>query len=441
MSSLWRRLQAVAVAILVIAFPGHADAHDVPPSIVMLDIGRSAVDVEIRLQLSELGHALRRSLPTEPRQVISQDGERIRRYVAGRIAMHSRDGRAYVLHVTALDLEHTDNANWISNDWLVVHARFVAPPGASTERFALDYKLIIEQVLSHRAMIYVRRDLRNGLIGDAPQLLGVAAFGNTHVTVDGSAGGWWQGFRHIFGLGMQHIATGTDHLLFLLALLLPAPLVARERRWRERKGIAHSVRAIIGVVSGFTIGHSCTLALAAFGIVAPPTRLVELLIAVSILVSALHAWRPLFAGREIFIASGFGLVHGLAFAEVLSGLNFDPTTVVLSLLGFNLGIEAMQLLVIAATLPLLLWMSVRPVYQVVRPIGAAFSAVCACGWIAERGFGLYNPLTPVVDWLAPPPLWFVALLCAASFAAFVALLFGTRAHPRISGMPAALRAR
>jgi hypothetical protein len=128
-----------------------------------------------------------------------------------------------------------------------------------------------------------------------------------------------------------------------------------------------------------------------------------------------------FAGREIWIASAFGLVHGLAFAETLSGLDFDGATLALSLVGFNLGIEAMQLAVIAATLPLLLWLARTRAYPSVRRAGAAFAAACAAGWVAERAFGLANPLSPVVDALAPPPAWFVATIVAASVACAVAL--------------------
>ena len=405
-----------------------ARAHDVPPSLVMLDIGRDAIDVELQLQLSELGTALQLPLAANPDAVIPQYGARIEQYIGERMLLRSRDGRGYALDFQPLQLRRTDNPNWNSNDWLVVHARMTAPAGAPTERFTLDYSVIAQRVMSHNVLVYVRRDLRNGLLGDKPMPIGLMGFGKAHLDVDGSGGSWWQGFRRLFTLGLRHIAEGPDHLLFLLALLLPAPLAARDGRWRERKRMARSVRTIVGVVSGFTIGHSLTLGLAAAGWVAVPTRAVEVLIAVSILVSAVHAWRPLFAGREMWIASAFGLVHGLAFAEVLSGLNFDGTTLALSLLGFNLGIEAMQLLVIAMTLPILLLLSTGRRYARVRGAGAAFAGACALGWIGERAFGLRNPLQPVVDWLAPPPLWFAAALGAAGALSLLALLLG--AMPR-----------
>ena len=125
----------------------------------------------------------------------------------------------------------------------------------------------------------------------------------------------------------------------------------------------------------------------------------------------------------------FGLVHGVAFAEVLSGLNFDGTTLVLSLVGFNLGIESMQLLVIAATLPLMLVWSATPRYGYIRGIGAGFAAACALGWILERAFGLTNPLEPVAAWMAPPPFWFVLSMCVASAGSLCILLVGSRPRP------------
>ena len=428
----------MGMVLLWLAGAGYsASAHDVPPSIAMLDIGQKTIDVELQLQLNELGTALLLPLASNPDAVISQYGPRIEQYVQDRLQVHDPAGRSYAMRVESLALRHTNNANWTSNDWLVVHARLQAPQGASTEVFSIDYSVIVQRVVSHQALIYVRRDVRNGLLGDKPQLLGVLGFGKTHLAVDGSEGSWWRGFTRLYLMGMRHIAEGSDHLLFLLVLLLPAPLLASNKRWRETKSAADSVKTIVSVVSGFTLGHSLTLALAAAGWVSAPTRVIEVTIAASILVSGIHAWRPLFAGREIGIASLFGLVHGLAFAATLSGLNFDGYTLALSLLGFNLGIESMQLLVILATLPLLIVLSTAPSYAAVRIGGAACAAACAFGWILERAFRLANPLQPWVDWLAAPPTWLITAVCAASGVSIIAL-FARRArwsnYPRAEGL-------
>lgn len=205
------------------------------------------------------------------------------------------------------------------------------------------------------------------------------------------------GFAGAFRLGVRHIAEGTDHLLFLLALLLPAPLLACGSRWGPCASVRQSLRQIVGIVTAFTLGHSFTLALAASGLVHLPSRPVEILIAFSILVSAVHAIRPIFPGREATIAALFGLIHGLAFASVLSNLGLDRWYRLVSILGFNLGIEVMQLVVVAATLPSLLMLSHTREYSLLRTGGALVAIVASLGWIGERLLGMPNAIGPFVE--------------------------------------------
>jgi hypothetical protein len=412
------------LAVLVWGASSITMAHDVPPSIVMVDIGRRALELELQLQMNELGTALQLPLAANPDAVIAKYGPKIEQYIQDRLQVHSADGRAYALRVESLGMRQTHEVNWTSNDWLVVRVQLQAPDNASTETFALDDSIIVQRVVSHKTLLYVRRDIRNGLLGDKPMLIGVIGFGTTALRVDGSDGTWWRGLGHLFTLGMRHIAEGVDHLLFLLALLLPAPLRVAKGRWKEGTGVAASIRTIVGVVSGFTAGHSLTLALASVGWIVVPTRAIEVLIAVSIVISSLHAWRPLFAGKEVWIAAAFGLVHGLAFAETLSGLSFDGWTLALSLLGFNLGIESMQLLVILAALPILMVLSQTAYYSIIRTTGAFFAAACASGWILERAFEVANPLQHLMDWLAAPPEWLVLSVCSASVVSIALLATG-----------------
>jgi hypothetical protein len=112
--------------------------------------------------------------------------------------------------------------------------------------------------------------------------------------------------------------------------------------------------------------------------------MVEVLIAVSIFVSAAHAWRPIFPGKEAWIAAFFGLIHGLAFAATLDRLGLEHWDRVAGILAFNLGIEAMQMLVVVALLPSLMLMSRTRVYPILRLAGAGFAALASAGWIAER---------------------------------------------------------
>lgn len=226
------------------------------------------------------------------------------------------------------------------------------------------------------------------------------------------------GVPDMFRLGMHHIAEGTDHLLFLLALLIPAPLLAIRSRWSASASVRQSLIRILRVVTAFTIGHSITLALGASGIVAPPERPVEVLIAFSILISAAHALRPLFPGREPIIAAFFGLIHGLAFATTLQNLGVGAWQRLASILGFNLGIETMQLIVVAAILPSLIILSRTSAYTAFRLTGALFAALASLGWIVERLFGVDYSVDLVVDRIAQRGPWIAVSLFVISVIAW-----------------------
>lgn len=222
------------------------------------------------------------------------------------------------------------------------------------------------------------------------------------------------GVPGMFRLGMHHIAEGTDHLLFLLALLLPAPLLAVRSRWGASGGLRHSLMQIVRVVTAFTIGHSITLALGALGLLSLPERPVEVLIAFSILISAVHALRPLFPGREPLIAAFFGLIHGLAFATTLQNLGVSLSQRLASILGFNLGIESMQLIVVAAILPSLLILSRTPAYSAVRFTSALFAACASLGWMVERLFGVNFSMDLMVGGVAQQGPWIAVCLFVIS---------------------------
>jgi hypothetical protein len=226
----------------------------------------------------------------------------------------------------------------------------------------------------------------------------------------------FSGFGAAFRLGVRHIAEGTDHLLFMVVLLLPAPLLASASVWKGHATVRASLTHILGIVTAFTVGHSLTLALSVFGLVTLPSRPVEVLIAVSILVSAVHALRPLFPGREAAIAAFFGMIHGLAFASALNALGFGGWYRVVSLLGFNLGIETMQLAVVAAVLPSLLLLSRTRAYSALRVTGGAFAVIASLAWIAERLVGIQTPIDRAVESVATHgPQLALALFLLSSF--------------------------
>jgi hypothetical protein len=159
-----------------------------------------------------------------------------------------------------------------------------------------------------------------------------------------------------------------------------------------------------------------------------PSRPVEILIAASVGVAAVHAVRPLAARGAAVIALGFGLVHGLAFAGILTDLGLDGTTSLLALLAFNLGIELAQLATIALILPSLYVLSRTRAYPAVRIAAAGLALTAATGWAVDRLGVLANPLAAVEDLAIGHPEVVVLGLATIAAAAWLGDAAGRRAQ-------------
>lgn len=184
--------------------------------------------------------------------------------------------------------------------------------------------------------------------------------------------------------GVLHLITGYDHMLFLLALLL----TVGEKAAKQSKRAA--LKDVGFVITAFTLGHSVTLIAAAMGWVVLPSRLVETVIAASIVVVAIiNIVKPDSRGEMPWLALAFGLIHGFGFSGVLAELGLPTRARVLSLLSFNLGLELAQLGCVALALGPLAWLATKPGYRrwVVQG-GSVIIALLAASWMIERALGL-----------------------------------------------------
>ena len=410
-----RALLAALALWLAAGWSGPARAHLTPNSEISLDFGQTLVVAEIVVPLGELGYALGRPTLARPGPDRQAALPGLGAYLLGHLRAATPDGRPWSL--TLRDLAVVDDG---SGPDLKAHVEMRPPPRGPVRVFDLTYSGVIETVRNHFVLVMSRMDFDAGRLSDRPRMIGGLQSGAVTLRVDRGPGSAWRGFASAVRLGMRHIAEGHDHLLFLMALLLPAPLLAQGRRWTLYGGLRSTARRLAAVVTAFTIGHSATLIGGAFLGWRLPTQPVEVMIAVSILVSSLHAWRPLFAGREPWIAAGFGLIHGLAFATLIGHFGLEPTQKAQSILGFNVGIELVQLFVVAMVMPALVLLARTPWYAPVRIGGAAFAGLAALAWIAERTTGAPNPVGRLLDaGLAHAPL-LAAALTAAALAATIA---------------------
>jgi HupE / UreJ protein len=202
-------------------------------------------------------------------------------------------------------------------------------------------------------------------------------------------GGVWQTFKQYLKDGVWHIWIGYDHILFLLALLLPAVLLRKNGQWEPAPTLRGAFIEVVKVVTAFTLAHSITLTLASLQIITLPSRLVESVIAASVILAALNNLRGTIEGRRWVMAFVFGLIHGFGFASVLADLGLPQNALILALVGFNAGVEVGQLTIVAVFLPLAFWLRGTRFYRVgVLTGGSLLVALLASWWLAQRMFDL-----------------------------------------------------
>lgn len=196
-------------------------------------------------------------------------------------------------------------------------------------------------------------------------------------------------FVDYFREGVWHIWIGFDHILFLLALLLPVVVYRLEGKWLAVEGLKPAFFSVLKIVTAFTLAHSITLSLATLGMISLPSRWVESIIAASVVIAALNNVFPLFKDRRWAMAFAFGLIHGFGFASVLSDLGLPGDTLALALVGFNVGVEAGQLAIVTGFLPLAYLLRETHLYRRIVLIGGSFLiATLAAIWLAERAFDM-----------------------------------------------------
>jgi hypothetical protein len=250
------------------------------------------------------------------------------------------------------------------------------------QQLTIGYTLFQHTDPTHRGIVRLRGLGRGGQVETEREAVLTPGPASTMLALQGSAP---SGVLAFVGEGVHHIASGIDHILFLMALLLPSVLVRTPDGWRAATGFRQVLFDVMRVVTAFTVAHSITLALAVFDIVNPPTRLVESAIAASVVVAALNNLWPIVRERRWAMAFVFGLMHGFGFASGLKDLGLAKGSLVAPLFGFNLGVELGQAAIVLLFLPLA-W-AVRGSGGYRRGVlagGSLAIAALATVWLVER---------------------------------------------------------
>jgi HupE / UreJ protein len=291
----------------------------------------------------------------------------VTQYAAGRLSGRTADGACELKLVPQGIVAHSDGK------YLALDMNLTCPGDAAS--IVLRYDLLFDIDAQHRGVL--RFSDGNG----QPEVFGKS---RRELTISQNS----PRFTAIVRLGIEHILSGYDHLLFLGALLLPSVLRRRDGKWQPAPDFRSVLVDVLRTVTAFTIAHSLTLALSAAHWVVLPSRFVESAIAASIVLAALNNLYPVLdADRSL--AFGLGLLHGFGFAAVLSDIGVSGWSFVRTLFGFNLGVELGQLTVVLALLPVLHWLRKNRQYpRLGLPIASCAVLLVACVWFAERAFNL-----------------------------------------------------
>ncbi len=345
--------RAALPALLLLA--GSARGHAAQVAIAEVVIGEREVEVALGANLLELDLLLDldrdRSGAVEPAE-LEAARVRIAAYLGGRVVV-SAAGRDLPLRVEELRIGRSADGRAVAR----IGLRF--PSDEPLGEIAMRCEPLADLGPGHRTLATISR-------GGAVEQF-VFEPGSPFRS---SAPAPWARLGRLLELGILHIFTGYDHVLFLVGLLLAAA------------GLVE----VLKIATSFTAAHSVTMSLAALGLVHLPPRLVEAGIAVSIAwVAAENLFRRE-PGRRWLLSLGFGLVHGFGFANVLAEMHLPRAGIASSLLAFNAGVELGQIAIVLAVFPLLLLLRRTASYAKVMSSASALLLVAGLFWLWQRAF-------------------------------------------------------
>ncbi len=374
-----RKLVPMMLGVIVMtALVQDASAHATGEHYAFLDVEEDALRVRLELHErdleSQFGLQLKEEVPGP--DVL----ESILAYALERFEVRVGD-QPLDFRLTSAEVFSPPQGNFLQ---LFLEAAW---PGALPERLVVRQTLFFDDQPRHRGLLLIEhnavidrdfgeeytalvfspdREVQELDLVDVPGLLRIRQF-------------LWQ--------GAWHILIGYDHILFLISLLLTSVLVRRDGNWLPQESFKRSLINVAAIVTVFTIAHSVSLSLAALEIVKLPSRPVEIIIALSIIVMAINNLRPFLPLRWIVIFL-FGLFHGLGFATVMGHLTFRMVDLVKVMVTFNVGVELGQLGIVFVAFPVLFLLRKQPwfVPVVVRGGSVAIAAIAAY-WMVERVIG------------------------------------------------------
>lgn len=420
-----RAVVAALLALLLIGSGAHsARAHRGDQSYLYLQI-TDVVQVEVHLPFTDLNRHLGLDLQTDDPDLDGAIGaarERLDEFARAHVAI---EGAGEQWRIGASDVSRL-----LETDYVLVRFEVDLEPDDVPDVLDVTFDPFFDEDATRDALFLIFNDWERGYVNNEADPLSRFTPDDRTKTIDIGNRSWTKNMTSSISLGVDHIKTGPDHILFVAVLLLPSVLVFARGGWVPTERFGASLWRVLKIVSMFTVAHSVTFTLAGLSIIPlPSSKLVETIIAVSIAAAALHNLRPIAPEREWLIAFAFGLFHGLGFASLVDDLQVSRSTRLVSLLGRNIGIELGQAFVVVIVFPALFLLRRTRFYMPVFTAGSWVLVLISLGWVTERLFDAPAVTTTLVDRVIAWPR--ALLLVGAVTLASAALLLYERNRGRL----------
>ncbi|MBT8103727.1 MAG: HupE/UreJ family protein [Gammaproteobacteria bacterium] len=377
---LTRWLGLLLTLCIVIACPRQLFAHSLGEGYLFIDVSDSSLSGWVEITLTDLDAAL--SIDGDSDGKVSEEEmlanfERVRGYVFEHVGIGTGD-REYELEFTNYELR-----NVALSPFLMMHFRTIERQ--IPDVLHIQYRMLFDIDPQHRGFLVISSNEKGGIVDTGEGVTLIFSPTKTEQDIDLTRLSPWVSFVDFLKHGVWHIWIGFDHVLFLVALILPSVLIRQDARWEPVGEFRQAIWNVVKIITLFTVAHTVTLTLAALDLVRVPGRLVEAVIAASVIIAALNNIFPVIRERIGWVVFLFGLFHGFGFASVLQDLTSNATNLAADLAGFNIGVEIGQLAIMLVVFPLLFVFRSKYVYrQVLLPVGSFVIAVLAAGWLVER---------------------------------------------------------
>lgn len=364
-----------SLALLSLACGGTAYAHKASDSLLYLNVDGAHIEGRWDIALRDLEFAI--GLDTDSDGAITW-GEV--RGAQPEIEALARDQLALSVGERRCPLETTKLRIAEHSDGHYAVLDLSADCRTTVERLKIRYDLFFDLDAQHRGLFKLD-------FGTGASQAGIFSPERRTLSFESGSSGIGRIVRQYLIEGIWHVWTGLDHMLFLAGLFLPAVLYRRQGRWIAAESLGAAVRATTILVTAFTVAHAITLCLAATGAFSLPSRLIESLVAATVVFAGLNNLIPMVHRRLVWLAAGFGLIHGAAIASALLDLGLPASGRVWALLSFNLGVEAAQLALVACLIPISFALRKQALYRycVLIPGSIAITLI-GLGWLIERAF-------------------------------------------------------